>query len=117
MGVFICQKCGNLDNTACGNNFYTARRNKYYLKKYGEFESSFKPEYEYFETHECCSDCCGEIEYDDSPVKFKDSIRSSLNIKDKHHWTEYGKEKLLELEAMKDGSCENATEFFESHGI
>ena len=112
MGIFICEKCGKLDNTACGNNYYTAKRNKFLLKSGRTIEPSYKSEYEYFETHSCCSDCCVDVEYKDKPIKLSQSLSSKFNIKDKKHWTFYGKERLLELEARHDGSCENATEFF-----
>lgn len=35
----------------------------------------------------------------------------------KQHWTEYGVEKLLELEARNDGSMINASEYLKSIGI
>ena len=34
----------------------------------------------------------------------------------KKHWTEYGVNKLLEMEARKDGSMINATEYLKSIG-
>lgn len=35
---------------------------------------------------------------------------------EKRHWTEYGVEKLLELEARNDGSMINATQYLKSIG-
>ena len=60
----------------------------------------------------CCSECCKGVTYGDGSgvlgnVKF--------DMKDKRHWTEVGKEVLLEWEAKQDGSMLNATEYFQNH--
>lgn len=114
MGTFICEKCGKIDNTACSNNYWHAIGNKH-LKSVGmEIDIDYKPEFGYFEDHVCCSDCCEGIVYVDNSGVIK---KNSIDIKDKKHWSEYGKEVLLKLEAMKDGSVENATEYFKSIGV
>ena len=51
MSIFICEKCGKLDNTACNNNYWHASMNKYRESKSGEMSICFKPEYSYFENH------------------------------------------------------------------
>lgn len=109
MSTFICEKCGRLDNTACGNNYWHAIINKYREEKCEKIIICFKPEFSYFENHVCCSDCCeGVAFYDNSGTLQKGNI----DIKNKEHWTKFGKEKLLEWEAKNDGSMVNATEFF-----
>ena len=114
MSIFICEKCGKLDNTACSNNFWHANMNKYRESKGEEINISFKPEYSYFENHVCCSDCCDGIAYfDDSGTLQKRSI----DIQDKDHWTKFVKEKLLEWELREDGSMVNATEYFKNNNI
>lgn len=114
MSIFICEKCGKLDNTACSNNYWHAAMNKYRQSQGKELDISFKPQFEYFETHVCCSDCCDGVIYkDDSGILHNRSV----DIKGKEHWTKYGKEKLLEWEKRNDGSMVNATEYFKSNNI
>lgn len=113
MSIFICEKCGKLDNTACNNNYWFAIMNKR-LKKSGEkTNKKFKDEFEYFENHACCSDCCNGIVYRDGSGIIKKDER---DIQDKQHWSEIGKEKLLEWESRNDGSMVNATEYLRSIG-
>lgn len=114
MPCFICEKCGKIDNTACANNYWHAKFNKLYRNKKEEIDISYKPEFSYFEDHVCCSDCCKDIEFSDGSGTISDL--SSITIKDKPHWSEFGKEKLLELESRRDGSIENATEYLKSIG-
>lgn len=109
MSVFICEKCGKLDNTACSNNYYHALMNKYREADGREISTCFKPKFSYFENHVCCSDCCEGVTYiDDSGVLHNREI----DIKDKEYWTKYGKETLLEWESREDGSMVNATDYF-----
>lgn len=114
MSSFICEKCGKVDNSACANNYWHAFRNKY-RSKGEELDTSFKPEFEYFEDHMCCSDCCDGIVYrDDSGVISKET---GITLGDLKHWSEYGsKEDILEWESRNDGSMVNATEYFKSIG-
>lgn len=113
LSIFICEKCGKLDNTACNNNYWHARMNKYRQSEGKTIDRCYKPKFEYFETHVCCSDCCEGVTYnDDSGVLQKGDI----DIQDKNHWTEFGKDKLLEWEKRNDGSMVNATEYLKSIG-
>lgn len=117
MPSFICEKCGKVDNSACANNYWHARSNKY-LKSNGKenkISTSYKSEFAYFEDHVCCSDCCdGIVYYDDSGVISKETGITLGNLK---HWSEYGsKENILEWESRNDGSMVNATEYFKSIG-
>lgn len=114
MSIFICEKCGKLDNTACGNNYWIAYMNKNARARGENPTPFFKPKFAYFETHACCSDCCEGVEfYDNSGILHK----SDIDIENKEHWSKYGKEELLEWEARKDGSMENASEYFKENKI
>lgn len=79
MSVYICEKCGTIDNTALGGYWNNVRNNE--LKM--------------------CCECNTGSWHDEFP---------------KEHWTKYGVEKLLKLEAQKDGSMINATEYLKSIG-
>lgn len=114
MSIFICEKCGKLDNTACGNNYWLAHMNKHRQKNGEKLEIYFKPEFSYFETHVCCSDCCEGVTFSDDSGTLHNR---SIDIKDKEHWTKYGKEKLLKWERRNDGSMVNATEYFRNNNI
>ena len=113
MSVFICEKCGKLDNTACSNNYWQAIMNKYRESKGEKIDICFKPEFSYFENHICCSDCCDGVTYCDGSGTLHNG---DIDIKDKDHWTKFGKEQLLEWEKRNDGSMKNATEYFKSIG-
>ncbi len=114
MSNFICEKCGKLDNTACSNNYWHAAGNKYRESQGEKIDIAYKPQFKYFENHACCSDCCEGVTYnDDSGVLHN----GKFDIKDKEHWTKYGKEKILEWEKRNDGSMVNATEYFNNKGI
>lgn len=80
MSVYICEKCGCIENTALGGYWRNVCNNE----------------------PKMCSECNngewhGEFE--------------------KKHWTDYGVKRLLELEAMKNGSMINATEYLKSIGV
>lgn len=112
MGCFICEKCGKIDNTACRNNFWHAHANQAAIRHNEPINVSYKPEFAYFETHPCCSDCCDGIVYDDnSGVIHPDRF----DIPDKKHWSEYGKEELLEMQRTNPFSIMNAKEYFDTH--
>ncbi len=113
MSIFICEKCGKLDNTACGNNYWHAFVNKCNQADGKEISKCYKPSFEYFENHVCCSDCCEGVTYSDNSRTLR---KRSIDAREKDHWTKFGKEKLLEWESRNDGSMVNATEYFKSIG-
>lgn len=113
MSIFICEKCGKLDNTACSNNYWHTFVNKCRQSESEELDICYKPQFAYFETHACCSDCCKGVTYKDDSGTLGNG---KFVIKDKEHWTKYGKETLLKWEKRKDGSMVNATEYFKSIG-
>ena len=63
MSIFICEKCGKLDNSGNGNNYWAVQSNKFCLSEGKEILIPFKDEY--FNTHACCGYCCEGIEYID----------------------------------------------------
>lgn len=79
MSVYICEKCGCIENTALGG---------YWMNVIDKEPKA-------------CSEC---------------NTGKWHNEFEKKHWTEYGVQKLLELEAQKDGSMINATEYLKSIG-
>ena len=79
MSVYICEKCGCIENTSLG----------------GYWDNEFNNE------PKMCSEC---------------NTGKWHNQFEKTHWTEFGVEKLLELEALKDGSMINATKYLRSIG-
>lgn len=109
MSIFICEKCGRLDNTAKNNNYWIVKMNRNMKTVGEEYGVRFKPEFSYFEDHFCCSDCCDGVQYMDGSVALK---KSNIDLKDKEHWTKYGKDTLLEWEKRNDGSMVNASEYF-----
>lgn len=79
MSMYICEKCGCIENTALG----------------GYWKNIINQE------PKKCSECNrGEWH----------------NEFEKRHWTHYGTDQLLKLEARKDGSMVNATEYLKSIG-
>lgn len=112
MGLFICEKCGCIDNTACANTYYIAKLNRHKKEKGEKIKPFFKPEFEYFENHACCTECCKGIECCDG-IKFGDGYE----LDEREHWSKYGKEELLEWESRRDGSMVNATEYFMKNDI
>lgn len=115
VSIFICEKCGKLDNTALNNNYWVVIMAKV-QKARGEKPGIhyFKPKYSFFDDHVCCSDCCNGIEFYDGSGKIEKSER---DIQEKRHWSEYGKDTLLEWEARGDGSMVNASEYFKENNI
>lgn len=114
MSIFICEKCGCLDKTALNNNYWHAAGNKHKKKLGEDIDISYAPQFSYFEDHVCCSDCCHEVTYKDGSGGLH---RTNMRYDEKQHWSQFGKEKLLEWERRKDGSMVNATEYFQNNGI
>lgn len=114
MSIFICEKCGKLDNTALNNNYWLAFMNNNRMKNGETITAYFKPDFAYFNDHVCCSDCCDGLRFADGSGGIKKNER---DIEKKKHWSAYGKEELLEWEARNDGSMVNATEYFKKNGI
>lgn len=102
MSTYICEKCGCIDNSACGGNYAVV---KAHLNLFED---------EYSNTHLLCVEC--------TPSKFKDgSINREAgkwhNEFPKRHWSEIGKETLIEICEKDEGDYVNAREYFKSKSI
>lgn len=107
MAIFICEKCGQVDNTACANNFWHVSMNKCLQSKNEDIEEYYQKEYEYFEMHYCCADCCEGVFYKDGSP-----LRKSWHVDiERQHWSSIGKDILL----RPYSGCQNAVEYFNNH--
>lgn len=106
MSVFICEKCGCLDNTALHNNYWMVIGNKH------GFGVRFKDTY--YNDHACCQWCCLGVEFEDGSGKIgtEDTLDLTMPVT---HWTEIGEARLLELEKRDDGSMINAKSFLHNY--
>lgn len=111
MSTFICEKCGNVDNSATNNNYWHVFRNKRRLSDGYLIEQLYQSEFEYFETHYCCEKCCDGVVFEDG----RSALHSSESIQLKH-WSNYGnKNKLLHDARCIQGDLVNAEEYFAEH--
>ena len=111
MSTFICEKCGYISNSALRGTFWHASGNIYQQSKGKPIDIMYKPEFAYYETHRVCDRCANGVEYSDgSGVLHPDKF--SFKEEELKHFTEIGKDRLLELEAMHRGAMVNASEFF-----
>lgn len=100
MSTFICEKCGCIDNSACGGTFHTYR-----AKSYNFYKD------EYANNHALCVEC--------TPKEFNDgSINETAgkwhNRFPKEHWSKHGTKAELIVEAQKrQGLYTNAVEYFQ----
>jgi hypothetical protein len=103
MSTYICEKCGCIDNTACGDNYWGFIGKRNYYKD------------EYANNHILCVEC--------TPSEFKDgSINTEVgkwhNQFPKEHWSKYGTKEELIAECMKgQGNVVNAIEYFKNNEI
>lgn len=99
MPSYICEKCGCIDNSACGGNYWSVK------SKLNLFAD------EYSNTHLLCVEC--------TPQKFSDgSINHEAGIWHNHfpkkHWSDIGKQQILN--ASDDlGSYTNAKDYFDKY--
>lgn len=107
MAIFICEKCGQVDNSAGSNNYWHVSMNKCLQSDGKEIDRLYQKEYEYFETHYCCADCCDGVVWECGKIYSKQDIG---NI-DRLHWTKFGKDVLLNPAYR----CTNAKEYFNNH--
>lgn len=113
MSTFICEKCGRISNSALRGTYWHAEMNLSHISKGEPIDKSYKPEYEFFETHHCCDKCADGVEFKDGsgvlhPTEF------TIPDNEMKHWSEIGKEECLRLEAKGYGFLVNATYFFEN---
>lgn len=103
MSTFICNKCGCIDNTSCGGNYYT--------KLYGKSEPSEKfYKEEFANILDLCSECTPSTYIDGSKTTGEGKWHDSF---EKEFWTESGdKIAILKKCDMDKGDFINAHEFF-----
>lgn len=98
MSTYICTKCGCIDNTACGGNYWNVVcHNNGYADENANKEL-------------LCVEC--------TPVFFKDGSGGKggvwHNSFKKRHWSELGKEKILSIASERNvGNLINAKDYFE----
>jgi len=109
MSTYICEKCGCIDNTACGGNYWAVSYSISKFKKDGTaIKKCFKDEYA--NTHVLCVECT-PAEYSDGSIKREAGKWHNMFLK--KHWSEYGtKEKLIADCKRNNGSVVNAIEYF-----
>ena len=106
MSTYICEKCGCVDNTACGGNYWSVAM----MKNSKKIDPMFEDDYS--NKHKLCCEC--------TPPKFIDgSINNEAgkqhNRFPKRHWSECGdKENIIERCNEKVGNFVNAIEYFQN---
>jgi hypothetical protein len=101
MSTYICDKCGCVDNTGCGGNYWSVVTH----------QNSFSDEYS--NTHLLCCEC--------TPNTFVDGSKNTEagkwhNRFPKRHWSKIGSKSMIIAESKKDqGSFVNAVEYFKNH--
>lgn len=107
MPSYICERCGCIDNSACGGNFWLVNMNKSKIKRNENIEKYFQEDYANIKY--LCVECV--------PIKFEDG---SINEKagrwhnrfPKRHWSEIGKDTILKIAEKDTGDYINAEEYF-----
>lgn len=96
MSSYICEKCGYIENSACGGNYWSV---KAHLNSFPD---------DYSNTHLLCHLC--------TPNVYRDgSKRTDLGVHiERHHWSEIGKDEILKSAAADVGNFTNAEEFFKN---
>lgn len=103
MSTYICEKCGCIDNTACGGNYWAVKGKMDYYKD------------EYANKHVLCVECTPREYYDGS---INEETGKWHNQFKKRHWSDCGtKEELIEECKKSRGNFVNAIEYFEINGI
>ena len=105
MPVFICSRCGCIDNSACENNFWNVRaKERLYQRKI-------------FNEAPVCESCT-PCEYNIKDEKGKGYMPKGKwhNMFEKRFikdYTKYTKEELINMEKRGDAIFENAIQYFE----
>lgn len=99
MSTYICEKCGCIDNTACGGNYWLVKSKMNFFKD------------EYSNTHCLCVVC--------TPTEFHDGSKNEQagkwhNMFPRKHWSDLGKEHILRLANKQTGNYVNAEDFFKN---
>jgi len=100
MSLYICEKCGCIDNTACGGNYWAV------LAKSNFFKDQYANE------HFLCLECTPK-EFASGQI-YTDAGKWH-NRFPKRHWSEYGTQEELIAKAIKNELVYvNAVEFFQN---
>lgn len=97
MPSYICEKCGCVDNSACGGNYHIVlRKMRYYDEDYAN-------------THFLCTEC--------APARSVVNCEGSWhNLFPKKHWSEYGtKEEILKINQNCNLDFTNAVDYFKNN--
>jgi hypothetical protein len=102
MPSYICTKCGCIDNTACGGNYWNV------IGKLNLFKD------EYSNNNVLCTECAPSIFSDNSKNREAGKWHNRFP---KKHWSTYGtKEELLkEFEEDPNNSLINVNEYFKNY--
>lgn len=98
MPSYICERCGCVDNSACGGNYWNVK------SKAGLYKDKEANE------HLLCVEC--------TPNEFSDGSKNEEagkwhNQFKKKHWSDYGTmEEIIEVADKEKGSLTNAREYF-----
>lgn len=99
MSSYICAKCGCVDNTACGGNYWS------YRSKHNYFNDEFA------NNNPLCVEC--------TPTEYSDGSKNREagkwhNRFPKKHWSEYrSREETIEECKRGQGNVVNAIDYFE----
>lgn len=102
MSTYICKKCGCIDNTACGGNYWLVHGKKKYFDD------------EYANNNELCVEC--------TPEKFDDGSKTGggkwHNKFAKEHWSKRGTvEEIITICKKNQGNYVNAIEYFKENNL
>lgn len=101
MSSFICENCGCIDNTAMNNSYHSRNLNLYN------------------DVRILCQVCSPKVYKDGTPVE-EDSWCGNVgewhNKFERTHWSEIGKDEILRIYNLKNGSYINAIEYFKGIG-
>jgi len=101
MSTYICEKCGCIDNTACGGNYWAV------VGKLNDFAD------EYSNTHVLCAECTPAEYADGTPTETRGKWHDMFP---KTHWSKIGEKEIMQLYRKKQGNYVNAEKYFKEHG-
>lgn len=105
MPSYICEKCGYIDNSACGGNYWIAKMNQYRKREGREIDKYFDDEDANIKL--LCFNCTPKV-YHDGSIKSDNGV----HLDTRRHWSDIGKEQILASAEASMGNFTNAKEFF-----
>jgi hypothetical protein len=98
MSTYICEKCGCIDNTACGGNYWGVMSKRAYFKD------------DYANKHVLCVECTPS-EYCDGSIS--EEAGKWHNKFPKRHWSAFGtKDEVIAHCLENQGNIVNAVDYF-----